>query len=169
MTSVTRALGLALPLALFLAGSGCATSARFYSKTGRKFTPVVEQAVVCNEQEADVVARGGGEPIGSIAARGLASGVTEEDVVEKAARVAAASGGTHVVLTERGVETFEFVHPETHERECTRSEDRVDCRTIERPATVTTVEHPTAKFVVLRVPPERWGALPEALRPAVEN
>ena len=82
---------------------------------------------------------------------------------------AARSGGTHVVLTSRGVATFEQYNPETRDRRCTTNEYTTDCRTVVNPASVTTTEVPTAKYVVFRAGPELWASLPQNLRPMAKH
>jgi len=160
-TPVSLAL-VALPLLV----GGCAASAHFYSKTGQEYGAIVKRAVICNESEAEAVARFGGEPIGSISAAGLSINATDDDLAEKAAAVAATRGGTHIVLTERGEDTFSTYHPATREKQCVWSNGIQDCTTTVQSERVTTRSQPTAKFVVLRVPFDRWALLPQSLRPA---
>jgi len=152
-------------VALSVPLSGCVASAKFYSKTGAEYVPLTHRAVRCDEGEVDAVLAAGGLPIGTISARSLAVIATSDDVVEKALRNAARSGGTHAVLTERGMESFTVTNPGRVEKRCVRDGDVVDCQRTFTPPTQTTYEKPTAKLVVFRVPPERWAALPPTLRP----
>ncbi|MEO8876407.1 MAG: hypothetical protein ABI461_12530 [Polyangiaceae bacterium] len=156
---------LLLSLIGVLTTSGCAVSAQFHSRTGADYDAVAKQAIIVNEQEADVVGHAGGEVIGSISAQGMVPNATDDDVAEKSATVAAKKGGTHIVLTNRGAETFTQVNPATRERQCQWADGVEDCRTIYQPQTVSTRTEPTARFVVFRVPAARWAALPQSLRP----
>ncbi|MFT3775175.1 MAG: hypothetical protein QM820_58250 [Minicystis sp.] len=146
--------------------SGCVASAKFYSKTGAAYAPLVYRAVRCEEGEVPAVLAAGGMPIGTIAARSITVTATNDDLFEKALRAAGQNGGTHVVLTERGIESFTVTNPGTVQKRCVQTGDAVDCQRTYTPPTETTYEKPTAKFIVLRVPPERWGLLPPQLRPA---
>lgn len=160
----------AVLVTFFLLGSaGCAATARFHSKTGAVYPAVAQQAVVCNEQEADIVARAGGIPIGEVSGEGLAVNATEDQVVEKAAIVAGKKGGTHIVLTDRGEETFVYQNPATKERRCTWEQGVEVCDWVYMPATTSTRTEPTARFLVFRVPPEKWAALPQELRPVAND
>lgn len=140
-------------------------NAQFHSRTGADYAAVAKQAIIVNEQEAQVVAQAGGEVIGSISAEGMVPNATDDDVTEKAAKVAAKKGGTHIVLTDRGEETFTYVNPATRDRQCQWVDGVEDCRTVYQPQTVSTRTEPTARFVVFRVPAQRWAALPQSLRP----
>ena len=151
-------------VALALSSAGCTASASFHSKNGAKYPAIAYRAVICDENEAQLVAQAGGVAIGSIDGKGLAN-ASDEDVAEKAASVAAKSGGTHIVLTDKGEETYSYYHPAERERQCVWRDGVQDCTSTWTPPTVTTRTEPTAKFVVLRVPFERWGSLPENLRP----
>lgn len=155
--------------ALFALGpwllAGCMASAQFHAKSGRDWQPLTRRAVLCNENEARAVTAAGGFPIGTITAKGLATDATPEDVADKAAVVAAKQGGTHIVRTEHGVEWFTTVHPAVTDRQCRHERHGVDCRETTTPSTTTTYSQPTAKFVVLRLPEQRWSGLPPELVP----
>jgi hypothetical protein len=146
--------------------SACAATAHFHSRTGADYAPVAIRAIACSEDEARAVTAAGGIPIGTVDAKALAVNATEGDLTDKAAKVAADRGGTHVVLTARGIESFTYAQPGQSETVCQRVEGGRDCQTTYTPPSETTVEKPTAAFVVFRVPPEKWTALPESLRPA---
>ncbi|MEO7113485.1 MAG: hypothetical protein ABI183_23805, partial [Polyangiaceae bacterium] len=148
---------------------GCAVSAQFHSRTGADYDAVAKQAIIVNEQEADTIAHAGGEVIGSISAQGMVPNATDDDVAEKSATVAAKKGGTHIVLTDRGEETFTQVNPATRNRQCQWVDGVEDCRTTYQPQTVSTSTEPTARYLVFRVPSQRWAALPAALRPVPAN
>jgi hypothetical protein len=147
------------------AAVGCAASATFHSKTGREFPRVTRQAVRCDEDEAKRVAATGGEVIGTIDARAITVQATDEDLADKAATVAGDNGGTHVVLTDKGIEYFTVYNAAQEHTQCAEAQGTVDCQTTYTPASTSTYEKPTAKFVVFRVPPARWGELPDSLRP----
>jgi hypothetical protein len=153
--------------ALFVAAAGCAASASFHSKTGRAFPRVTPQAVKCDENEAKRVAAAGGEVIGTIDARALTVQATDEDLIDKAAVVAGNNGGTHLVLTDKGVEYFTVYNAGQERTQCAQGDGTVDCQTTYTPPTTSTYEKPTAKFVVFRVPQARWAELPDSLRPGL--
>lgn len=144
---------------------GCAASAHFYSKTGRSFEAVTKRAVRCEENEVAAVTAAGGEPIGTISAAALSVQATDEDVAEKAYKTAAKNGGTHVLLTEKGIDYFTVTTPGQKEKNCTDNGETVDCKTTYTEPTTSVYEKPTAKFVVFRVPAENWAKLPPQLRP----
>lgn len=156
----------ALPVATLLVAtlSGCA-GARFHSKTGRAFEPVTRTAVRCDEGEARLVAAAGGEVIGTIAGHAISVNQDHEDIADKAQIVAAKKGGTHVVLTEKGVDFFTYTTPAQSTTDCVAYPRAVECQTVSTPATTTTQSRAKATFVVLRLSPEKWAALPETLRP----
>lgn len=144
--------------------TGCA-SARFHSKTGEKYPPLATHAVHCDETEAKTVAEAGGLVIGTISGRALAVTSTHDDVSDKAQIVAARSGGTHLVLTEKGTDVFTTVHAGQTSTDCVRTPGTLECQTVSTPTTVTTQERAKARYIVFRLPRERWSALPENLRP----
>jgi hypothetical protein len=71
-----------------------------------------------------------------------------------------------VLLTNKGIASFTVLHPGEKDKTCVQSDDRVDCTTTYVPPTETTYTEPTAEFVVVRVPMDAWGKLPDVLRPA---
>jgi hypothetical protein len=154
---------LVLPIVLSVA---CAATATFHSKNGQTYAPLTERAVRCDEGEARTVVAAGGEVIGTITAKALSVRGDDDDVADKAAAVAAQSGGTHVVLTDKGVEYFTVTNPGVETKDCKKDGQDVDCQTTYTPATETTYEKPTASFLVFRVPLAGWDKLPETLRPA---
>ena len=153
----------AFSLALVMA---CAATATFHSKNGRAYDRLTDRAVRCNENEAKTVVAAGGEAIGTIDARALSVRADDDDVADKAAEEAAKSGGTHIVLTDKGVEYFTVTNPAVEQRHCTKEGRDVDCETTETPATETTYAKPTASFLVFRVPLTGWEKLPDSLRPS---
>jgi hypothetical protein len=159
----------ALIVAASLTLLGCAASAHFYSKNGQVYREVTGQAVRCEENEIHAVIAAGGFPIGVIDARGLSTRANEDDLADKAAKIAAKNGGTHILLTERGIDSFTVTNPEQKQRTCTRNDATVDCTTTYTAATTSIFEKPTAKFVVFVIPPERWPSLPPALQPHFER
>lgn len=144
--------------------TGCGGGVRFRSKTGRKHDRVAEAAVRCEEPEAQLVIQAGGEVIGTITSksRGMA---THEDLAETAQKVAAKSGGTHILLTEKGVDAFTTTHVGQTRTECVHVPGAVDCQTVSTPTTTSTHELAKASFVVFRLSPLKWNELPAALRP----
>lgn len=159
-------LSIALLVVLALPVAGCAATASFHSKNGQDYPALTERAVQCNDAEVPAVIAAGGYPIGTIEGKGLVVDATDADVADKAAIVAAKRGGTHVLRTEAGIESYAMTTPAERSKTCTRTDDTVDCKTTYTPASMHTIEHPTGNFVVFRVAPERWGALPEPIRPA---
>jgi hypothetical protein len=147
------------------AAGGCTTSATFYSKTGRSFARATPRAVRCEPGEIKAVGAAGGFIIGTIAAKTLTGSATTDDMANDAAEEAARAGGTHILLTEQAIETFTTLTPAQETVDCSRGPGGEVCHREVRPETTSTYEHPTARFVVIRVPPENWGRLPEQLRP----
>jgi hypothetical protein len=150
-----------------LSTMACMATAQFHSKTGRAFPPLTHQAVRCDEGEVTTVTAAGGEPIGTISGQGTSWQSTQDDIADKVAVVAAKSGGTHVLLTERGLDSFQVVNPGQESTECARDRALVQCQTTYVPPTTSTYVKPTAQFVVFRVPRENWEKLPLGLRPAL--
>jgi hypothetical protein len=149
--------------------TACAATATFHSKNGRTYDRITERAVRCDENEAKTVVAAGGEAIGTIDARALSVRAGDDDVADKAAVVAAKSGGTHIVLTDKGVEYFTVTNPGVEQRHCVKDGHDVDCETTYTPATETTYAKPTASFLVLRIPLAGWEKLPDALRPSASR
>lgn len=145
--------------------SGCVASAKFHPKTGQDFTPSVARAVRVEPAEVDAVVSAGGFPIGTISARALSTRANGDDIADKAAVVAAKSGGTHIALLETGVESYTYVQAGQVHSRCSRGDGTRDCETSFTPPVSTTVDNPTAEFEVYRVAPADWDRLPEMLRP----
>src|SRR6185436_11511360 len=108
------------------------------SKTGAKYDQLASHAVHCDEQEAQVVAEAGGQVIGTVTGRALTSTATHDDVSDQAQLVAARSGGTHLVLTEKGTDVFTTVRAGQRTTDCVQYPDAIECKTVSTPATVTT-------------------------------
>jgi hypothetical protein len=153
-----------VPVLVLVLGA-CAATAQFHSKTGREYAAVAQSAVRCDEQEMPAVMNAGGMIIGTIDAHGMTLQATDGDVADKAAKVAAESGGTHVLLTEKGEEIYTQFNPAQTNTQCQSTDGAVNCQETYTPASTSTYTKPTAKFVVVRVPPENWAKLPETLRP----
>jgi hypothetical protein len=156
---------LLLALLSLFASTGCAATAQFHSKTGREYAPVARQAVVCSEQDVAAVVTAGGVVIGSVSGHGVAFSATHDDVTDKAARIAAESGGTHVLLTEKGEDTYVQYHAGQRTMTCRDSPNGKECKETYSPPSRSTYTEPTERFVVFRVPPEGWAMLSEGLRP----
>jgi hypothetical protein len=161
---LTRRLALAATLSLAL--GGCAASAQFHSKNGQTLAPLTAQAVCCEENEIQAVMAAGGVTVGVIDAKALTTDATDDDVAAKAAKIAAKNGGTHLLRTEKGFESFTLTYPETYEKRCTAAAGTRDCQTTHTPPTTSTYIKPTAKFVVFAVPRQSWDQLPPALVPS---
>ncbi len=159
-----RGLSLVFVLLVTFVLAGCGGGVRFRSKTGRKHDRVAATAVRCEEPEAQLVVQAGGEVIGTITSksRGMA---THEDLAETAQKVAAKSGGTHIVLTEKGVDHFTTIRAGQTWTECVHVPGASDCQTVSTPTTTSTQELAKASFVVFRLSPLKWNDLPPALRP----
>lgn len=155
-------------VAVAVALTGCAASARFYSKNGQTYPALTPRAVSLDEREVPLVTQAGGQAIGTISAHALSVQADDEDVAEKALKVAAKSGGTHVLRTEKGIESFTVTTPGQAQQDCVQTDQGMSCRTIVTAPTSTTYDKPTAKFVVFRVPAENWARLPAQLRPRGE-
>jgi hypothetical protein len=157
----------ALLVVVAVSSTAC-INATFYSKTGRSQPPIAERAVILSSEEVQLVQIAGGYEIGhvnaEVRARGMSYGV--DDLTEKAARVASDRGGTHLLVHGTGTSTMTYSRPETLTRSCRRDDDSSTCETTYRPAAEWTEEHPTANYLVFRVPREHWHRLPEGLRPS---
>lgn len=156
--------GLAISLALVV--SGCAATATFHSKTGASYAQLVPRAVRCDDGEARAALAAGGVVIGTVTAKALSVRATPDDVADKASLVAAEHGGTHFVITERGIDTMTVTHPATTDTQCVETDDASSCQTTSTGPTESTYEKPTASVVVIRVEPPAWTALPAQIRPA---
>lgn len=142
--------------------AGC-VSATFHSKTGQNYSSLTPRAVVVADEEARQV-ESIGTVIGTISTNGTADKETA-DLTDKAAEIAAKNGGTHVILSQEGTIDYTTYTPEHTTERCHDYDDGYKCRVSYHPASENTTSRPTAEFVVVRVPPERWGQLPETLRP----
>jgi hypothetical protein len=160
-----RLLSAALLFVLFLLPSACASTAQFHSRTGQNYARLALKAVPCDEGDVQALQAAGGVPIGTIDAKALTVTASADDVADEATRVAAKRGGTHVLLTGRGEESFTYVQPGQERTQCQKIDGVLDCQRSFTPPTQTTVHEPTASFVVFRVPRQNWAQLPEGLRP----
>ncbi len=149
-------------LVLWLA-AGCA-SAEFHPRTAQHFGAVTPGAIRIYEDDVAALQRAGGRVIGSISARGN-SFANYEMLAEKAAEEAAEQGGTHFILTDRGVDYLYSTNPGHAQTNCTAQYNTAECNTTYTPPTTTAYAKPTSSFVVVRVAPESWGDLPGHLRP----
>ena len=151
-------------ITITLAG-GC-VSAQFHSKTGRTFPQITPRAVIVSPREAGAVH---GAVIGTISARGPDFN-DQHDLADTAARVAAANGGTHVLVTREWATRRRYYHPASSSTDCSSDADgdEVSCQTTYEPANTTvSAPDPHAEFVVLRVDPRYWSSLPADLRPVM--
>jgi hypothetical protein len=107
-----------------------------------------------------------GRPIGYIEARGDGS-TTFSDVDDAALKEAAARGGTHVVRTNKDLESVYFqIARAKSDTNCTTAETRTDCATTFTDATFAKIAAlPRARYSIWRVPCQNWPRLPEQLRP----
>jgi hypothetical protein len=143
--------------------AGC-VSATFHSKTGQSYASLTSRAVaVADAGEARQVERIG-TVIGTISTDGTVDKRTA-DLADKAAEVAANNGGTHVILSQEGTIDYTTYTPEHTTERCRDYDDGYKCRVSYHPASEDTTSRPTADFIVVRVPPERWAELPDTLRP----
>ena len=145
--------------------AGC-VSATFHSKTGRTYPALTARAVIVDPNEVRGVLAAGGEVIGTISTDGTTN-KSHVDLADKAAKLAAERGGTHVVMTDTGTIDTTTTHPATTTEQCSGDGDDYQCTTVATPETTSTMSRPTAEFQVIRVAPEAWNRLPPALRPAI--
>ena len=143
--------------------TGC-VSTSFHSRTGVVPPPVAERAVVVEGQDAATIAQRG-QLLGTIDASGWAIN-NQADLDDKAAKVAAQNGGTHVAVTEAGDNTWTTINPATRTRTCSHDDGTRTCETSWMPPTETTSSRPYAELSVYRVDPAQWAQLPDDLRPA---
>lgn len=158
----------ALLVVVVVGMSTACIKASFYSKTGRSYPTIAKRAVILTPAELALVQSAGGYEIGHVDAGVRATGLSYsvDDLTEKAARAASDRGGTHVLVAGTGTITTRHSRPETETRTCTQDDDSSTCETTYRPATEWTEEHPTANYIVFRVPREHWYMLPDGLRPS---
>ena len=146
--------------------AGC-VSATFHSKTGQNYPSLTPRAVVvarATAVEASRQVESIGTIIGTISTDGTVDKETA-DLADKAADLAAKNGGTHVILSQEGTIDYTTYTPEHTTERCHDYDDGYKCRVSYHPASENTTSRPTADFVVVRVPPERWAQLPDTLRP----
>jgi hypothetical protein len=149
---------------LAVAAVGC-TTGQFYSRNGAGYPRVAVQAIQIDDGEARAVLDAGGYVIGNVQAKGWTARDTSDDVDLKAAQIAAASGGTHVVVRERSAMVHESTQPGTADTACTREDGVRECQTTYTEPQTTTWTSPLARYDVLRVEPQNWARLPPQLRP----
>jgi hypothetical protein len=154
--------------ALLLSFAACLPTVRggFYSKNGRSYAPIAARAVIVDGDEEQAVLAAGGEIIGTISARAIMTTMNASDVASWAASLAARDGGTHLAVVEQGVVTTTYTNPATETRSCTRGDGTRSCETTSMPETTSSSDVPYAQFEVIRLPAERWAALPDGLRPS---
>jgi hypothetical protein len=141
-----------------LALAGCA-SATFHSATGTTLPPIADRALL-----ADASIAQHGQQIGTVNAAGNAA-AGDSDLDDKAALVAAASGGTHLVPGDKGVVTSTYTTPASESTTCTDNTDSSTCTTTYTPESESTVSTPYASYSVFRVDSAQWNDLAEPLRP----
>jgi hypothetical protein len=163
------ALRRALPSLFAVALAACAAGAQFHSRTGADYPRVAVQALPCQEAQIELLTKAGGVPIGTIDAKAWRVDATDDDLDEKAAKEAADHGGTHIVLTTRGLDTMTYTQPGQTTTDCTHDGHEGECQTTTTDPTTSTVTKPTARYVVFRVPADGWAKLPELLRPAAQR
>ncbi|HEY4059951.1 MAG TPA: hypothetical protein VGM39_25220 [Kofleriaceae bacterium] len=152
----------ALVLATLLTGCAGVTS-NFHSKTGRVFPQVVHQAVICGEEECkDVEARA--VVVGTIDSKQWDYTLTDDDLHVNAAELAARRGGTHLVVLAKQQKLVETQVPASSTTTCYRG--HVCETTYEVAGTRTdTYTVPGPDYLVVRVEPNAWSALPPSLQP----
>lgn len=123
---------------------------------------LTQRAVVCYEGDLATLERAGGQVHGRMRLDG--NGYSTFTALEgQAQHEAAEKGGTHVLMVDREVEVSEVqMTPDTA---TTRRTSPGNYQTTYTPGVRGTVRKPSASFLVVRVPPARWGELPGPLRP----
>lgn len=156
-------LALSAPLALAAAGCHRATRAEFQPRSAQREEAVAVAAVQVYEDDVAALQAVGAKVLGAIDAASMSPYSGVGALAKRATQVAAESGGTHVLLTEKGLDEHFAQTPGTvHTR---FNEDGSRTTTVNAPQTLRTTT-PKARFLVLRVAPDRWSELPAALRPA---
>jgi hypothetical protein len=150
---------------VLLAEIGCVSS-HWHPRSAVPAAPVAVRAVRIYEADVPTLKAAGAELLGSVESNG--SGVSShDDLAADAADVAAERGGTHFILASSGVQVSQWTTPGRANTTCTPDiSGSTSCSTSYTPPTSTPIYHPFAGFQVVRVPPERWKELPEALRPS---
>lgn len=153
-------------LAILLPGTGCIASAEFTPRSAQRNPPTTERPIRVYEDDLGPLANAGGRVIGSISAKGN-SFASYETLTDRAATETAENGGTHFILTDKGMDYLFVTTEGQSDTKCTGSGDQVRCKSRYTPPETTAYEKPTAGFIAIRVPPENWSQLPPALRPAL--
>jgi hypothetical protein len=155
-----------LSVVVFLIGgaSACAeTHADFqpYSSTSRGYTRVMRIAILAYEGDIPTLIGAGGEIVGtlSIGGNGYAD---SNDVRYRAVEQAAAVGGTHLLIAREGSSlSLAQVTPDR----ATTTVYGNTATTTYTPGAQVPINRPNGRYVVVRVPPQRWSELPTTLRP----
>src|SRR5262249_37693979 len=116
------------------------------------------------EDDVPVLMKAGGRVIGEVGAHGGAL-AGQDSLDSKAAAVAAESGGTHFIVRRRStsyVQTTSAGHANTT---CSDGFGGGQCNKTYPPPVTRESPRQHAHFVVIRLAPAAWAALPEGLRP----
>jgi hypothetical protein len=127
-------------------------------RNGRR--PLLSTAVVAHRGDIEALVDAGGEPLGTMSARGNGF-AGHDDVQEEVQLEAAALGATHVILAAEWSTADRT--PDYYVTNCTSG----TCTTSN--AGGIAFSRPSGGYVLARVPSERWRELPLALRPGPEN
>ena len=134
---------------------GC-TSATFHGQT---LPPIADRALVTDGQIGNE-----GQRIGSVDASGNELD-NQGDLRDQAALVAARNGGTHIVATGSGYNTYTVTTPASETTTCTDNNDSSTCTTSYTPESESTVSTPYANYDVYRVDAAQWSTLPADEQP----
>jgi hypothetical protein len=138
-----------------------ATSVTFEPSTVHSENPVCARARRFYYGDGPELLQAGARIVGEIAAKGNAF-ADQEDLAEDASLEAAEHGGTHYILTERETK-YVFLPITQTTAHCTGTSQHIDCTV--QPGAEVPLAKPRARFVVVRVDPNRWDDLTPALRP----
>lgn len=148
-------------LAVSLSCLSCAY-AEFHPRSVVPRAQVTAQAMRIYEDDVQALRVAGAEVVGTVDASGSGSVVGQGQLAEKAADVAAENGGTHFLLTDRGVSHYFVTSSGSAETACSGG----TCSTSFTMPTTRDYPRQTAVYVVFRVNPDAWDKLPYVLRPS---
>lgn len=162
MSSLLLVLGSTAVL-MFAGLTGCARTWVEFTpyRAGAGGMPLLTYAVVAYEGDISSLAAAGAEIVGSleVSGNGFASG---DNVRGRAMEEAARHGGTHLLVAAEG-STVTWTQT-TPDRATTTISGNTAHTTVYPGAQVPVTRHSGA-FVIVRVPPSRWGDLPPRLQP----
>lgn len=147
--------------------AGCASASVSYHPRSAVPSPAVtDRALMAYEDDVKVLAEAGGTVLGEL--HGGGNGYADrEDVQAKACEEAARRGGTHVLILKEGYSQRVTTVPGSEHVDTTMNRQGTQATTnvSYMPPQDFVVDLPVGSYLVVRVPPSQWQALPNGLRP----